>query len=76
MVSGLAALSFNAIRDGVVPFYFADYVQINYKVSYFGWIMATIYLLLGQIANMIGVALVAPLSNKYGIKRKMNYDNY
>ena len=69
MGSGLAALLFNAIRDGVALFYFADYIQINYKMPYFGWTMATIYLLVGQAANMIGVALAAPLSNKYG-KRK------
>lgn len=68
MGSGLAALLFNAIRDGVALFYFADYIQVNYKVPYFGWTMATIYLLVGQAANMIGVALAAPLSNKYGKK--------
>lgn len=69
MVSGLAALLFNAIRDGVALFYFADYIQVNYKLPYLGWTMATIYLLTGQAANMIGVALAAPLSNKYGKKK-------
>ncbi|KAA6326063.1 glycoside/pentoside/hexuronide:cation symporter GPH family, partial [termite gut metagenome] len=68
MGSGLAALLFNAIRDGVALFYFADYIQINYKMPYLGWTMATIYLLVGQGANMLGVALAAPLSNKYGKK--------
>lgn len=67
--SGLAALLFNAIRDGVALFYFADYIQVNYKMPYLGWTMATIYLLVGQAANMIGVALAAPLSNKYGKKK-------
>ncbi len=67
--SGLAALLFNAIRDGVALFYFADYIQVNYKMPYLGWTMATIYLLVGQAANMIGVALAAPLSNKYGKRR-------
>ncbi len=68
MASGLAALLFNAVRDGVALFYFADYIQVNYKMPYLGWTMATIYLLVGQAANMIGVALAAPLSNKYGKK--------
>ena len=68
LVSGLAALLFNAIRDGVALFYFADYIQLNYKMPYLGWTMATIYLLVGQAANMIGVALAAPLSNRYGKK--------
>lgn len=66
--SGLAALLFNAIRDGVALFYFSDYIQMNYKLPYLGWTMATIYLLVGQAANMIGVALAAPLSNRYGKK--------
>lgn len=69
MGTGLAALLFNAIRDGVALFYFADYIQINYKSPNFGWTMATIYLLVGQAANMIGVALAAPLSNKFGKKK-------
>jgi GPH family glycoside/pentoside/hexuronide:cation symporter len=69
MASGLAALLFNAIRDGVALFYFADYIRIGYKLPYFGWTMATIYLLVGQAANMVGVALAAPLSNRYGKKK-------
>jgi GPH family glycoside/pentoside/hexuronide:cation symporter len=69
MASGLAALLFNAIRDGVTLFYFTDYVRTGYKMPYFGWTMATIYLLVGQAANMVGVALAAPLSNRYGKKR-------
>jgi len=68
MVSGIASLLFNAIRDGVALFYFSDYIQMNYKMPYLGWTMATIYLLVGQAANMIGVALAAPLSNKFGKK--------
>jgi GPH family glycoside/pentoside/hexuronide:cation symporter len=69
MGSGLAALLFNAIRDSVALFYFADYIQISYKMPVLGWTVATIYLLAGQAANMLGVALAAPLSNKYGKKR-------
>lgn len=69
MVSGALAIFFNALRDGVAIFYFSDYVQAHYKIPYFGWTIATVYLLIGQVANMIGVALAAPLSNKYGKKR-------
>jgi len=68
MVSGLAALLFNAIRDGVAMFYFADYIQITYKMPVLGWTIATIYFLVGQAANMLGVALAPYLSNKYGKK--------
>ncbi|MDR0429501.1 MAG: MFS transporter [Tannerellaceae bacterium] len=69
MVSSIGSLLFNAIRDGVALFYFADYIQINYKMSYFGWTLATVYLLVGQASNMIGVALAAPLSNRFGKKQ-------
>jgi GPH family glycoside/pentoside/hexuronide:cation symporter len=69
MGSGLAALLFNAIRDSVALFYFADYIQISYKAPVLGWTIATIYLLAGQAANMVGVALAAPLSNRYGKKK-------
>ncbi|MDR3188797.1 MAG: MFS transporter [Prevotellaceae bacterium] len=69
MGSGLAALLFNAIRDSVALFYFADYIQISYKMPVLGWTVATIYLLVGQAANMVGVALAAPLSNRYGKKK-------
>ena len=67
--SGIAALLFNAIRDGAALFYFADYIQVNYRIPNLGWSLATIYFLIGQAANMIGVALSAPLSNKYGKRR-------
>ncbi|MDR0973352.1 MAG: MFS transporter [Prevotellaceae bacterium] len=66
LVTGLAALLFNAIRDGVALFYFTDYIQLSYKMPYFGWTMATIYLLIGQAGNMVGVALCTPLSNRFG----------
>jgi len=69
MASGIGALLFNAIRDSVTLFYFADYIQINYKMPYLGWTMATVYLLAGQASNMLGVALAAPLSNRFGKKQ-------
>ncbi len=66
--AGVAALLFNSIRDGVALFYFNDYVQENYKMTYTGWTLGTIFLLIGQAANMIGVALAAPVSNRIGKK--------
>lgn len=66
--AGIAALLFNSIRDGVALFYFVDYVQESYKMAYTGWTLGTIYLLVGQAANMLGVAMAAPISNKIGKK--------
>lgn len=67
--TGLAALLFNAVRDGVAIYYFRDYVQFAYKMSVTGWDMTTIYFLVGQAANLVGVILAPVLSSKYGKKR-------
>lgn len=70
LVAGVTALIFNSIRDGVTLFYFVDYIQNDYRSPLTGWSLGTLYLLVGQFANMLGVALAAPLSNKFG-KRKV-----
>ena len=67
--TGLAALLFNAIRDSVAIYYFRDYVQVNFRMGGTGWDTATIYFLIGQAANLLGVILAPSLSAKYG-KRK------
>jgi GPH family glycoside/pentoside/hexuronide:cation symporter len=67
--TGLAALLFNAVRDGVAIYYFRDYVQVNFRMFGTGWDMATIYFLIGQAANLVGVILAPSLSAKYGKKR-------
>jgi len=67
--TGLAALLFNAVRDGVAIYYFRDYVQVAYRMPGTGWDVATIYFLIGQAANLVGVIVAPSLSNKYGKKR-------
>ena len=67
--TGLAALLFNAIRDSVAIYYFRDYVQVSYRMAGTGWDMTTIYFLVGQAANLIGVMLAPSISAKYGKKR-------
>ncbi|KAA6301645.1 MAG: Inner membrane symporter YicJ [Candidatus Ordinivivax streblomastigis] len=67
--TGLAALLFNAIRDGVAIYYFRDYVQVAYRMPFTGWDTATIYFLVGQAANLLGVVLAPSLSAKYGKKK-------
>lgn len=69
LASGVSALLFNSIRDGVALFYFSDYVTLSYRTAALRWTLGTIYLLVGQAANMIGVALAAPVANKIGKKR-------
>ncbi len=69
VATGLAALLFNAVRDGVAIYYFRDYVGISYHMPFFGWDMATIYFMIGQAANIVGVVLAPSISARYG-KRK------
>lgn len=67
--TGLAALLFNAIRDSVAIYYFRDYVQLNYRVGGTGWDVTTIYFLVGQAANLLGVMLAPSISARYGKRR-------
>jgi len=69
LASGVSALLFNSIRDGVALFYFTDYVTSSFRTAAFGWTVGTIYLLVGQASNMIGVALAAPVANRIGKKK-------
>ncbi|HUN04816.1 MAG TPA: MFS transporter, partial [Niabella sp.] len=47
VATGLAALLFNAVRDGVAIYYFRDYVQEHYKMPGTGWDFTTICFLVG-----------------------------
>ena len=67
--TGLAALLFNAVRDGVAIYYFRDYVQVAYRMPFTGWDIATIYFLIGQAANLVGVVCAPAISTKYGKKK-------
>ncbi|MFT3903449.1 MAG: MFS transporter [Niabella sp.] len=69
VATGLASLLFNAVRDGVAIYYFRDHVQLNYKMPITGWDATTIYFLIGQAANLVGVILAPVLSEKYGKKK-------
>jgi GPH family glycoside/pentoside/hexuronide:cation symporter len=69
VATGLAALLFNAVRDSVAIYFFRDYVQVNYRMAGTGWDMTTIYFLVGQAANLIGVMAAPAISRRYGKKR-------
>lgn len=69
VATGLMALLFNAIRDGVAIYYFRDYVQYSYKMAVTGWDITTVYFLVGQAANLIGVMLAPSVSARYGKKK-------
>lgn len=68
--AGIAALVFNSIRDGAAVFYFKYYVQSDASLGIFGTSLSltTIFLVLGQAANIAGILLVTPISNRIGKK--------
>ena len=71
--SGVAALIFNSIRDGATVYYFKYYIveEEFANLSLFGvtFVLSGLYLAVGQAANIVGVALAAPISNRIGKKR-------
>ncbi len=67
--TGLAALLFNAVRDSVAIYYFRDFVKVNYKMAGTGWDVTTVYFLVGQAANLIGVMAAPKISAMYGKKK-------
>ena len=73
--AGIGALVFNSIRDGAAVYYFKYYVSssVNFDFSLFGtdfhMTPTSIYLVLGQAANIIGVIIATPIANKFGKKK-------
>ena len=73
--AGVAALVFNSIRDGATDYYFKYFVvEADYAtISFFGvsFVLSGLYLAVGQAANIVGVILAAPISNRIG--KKLTY---
>lgn len=71
--AGVAALVFNSIRDGATVYYFKYFiVEEDFQtISFFGvsFVLSGHYLSVGQIANIAGVILAAPVSNRIGKKQ-------
>jgi glycoside/pentoside/hexuronide:cation symporter, GPH family len=72
LVAGIATLIFNSIRDGAAVYYFKYYVQDigNFKIPFISasLTITTLYFVLGQVFNIVGIIFVTPLSNKFGKK--------
>lgn len=68
--AGVAALVFNSIRDGATVYYFKYFiVEENYITASFlgiSFVLSGLYLAVGQVANIGGVILAAPISNRIG----------
>ena len=70
--AGVSALVFTSIRDGATVYYFKYFIaELAYSnISFFGvsFVLSCLYLAIGQAANIVGVILAAPMSNRFGKK--------
>ena len=65
-----------AIRYAVFPFYFASEIAENTQLSLFGLeflFYAGLFFTVGEVANMVGVAIATPLTFKFGKKNTFIY---
>jgi len=70
--AGVSTIFFNTIRDGAAIYYFKYYFQGQGEIEFNSFSMtlaiSTVYLLIGQAANIVGVVLAKPASDKFGKK--------
>ena len=62
---------FNTIRGASVAYFFADVIGADANIMLFGLSVlfyAGLFLSIGEIANMVGVALCVPIANRLGKK--------
>ena len=66
---------FNTVRGATVAYYFADIIgfhaKLNFQLSTFNFQLlfyAGLFLSVGEVANMIGVACTVPLARRFGKK--------
>jgi GPH family glycoside/pentoside/hexuronide:cation symporter len=70
--AGVATIFFNSIRDGAAIYYFKYYLHTRDVFSLpslkltIGW--SSLYFVLGQAANIVGVILAKPVSDRIGKK--------
>jgi glycoside/pentoside/hexuronide:cation symporter, GPH family len=70
--AGVSAIFFNSIRDGAAIYYFKYYIQEQgaFTISAFKLTItfSSLYFVLGQAANIVGVVLAKPVSDRIGKK--------
>ena len=70
--AGIASIFFNSIRDGAAIYYFKYYVQnqVGFKFDSLNLTitLSSMYFVLGQAANIVGVVMAKPVSDRMGKK--------
>ena len=62
---------FNTVRGATVAYFFQDIIGANVSLVFFGLVFvfyAGLFLGVGEVSNMVGVASCVPISNKLGKK--------
>jgi GPH family glycoside/pentoside/hexuronide:cation symporter len=75
--AGIAAIFFNSIRDGAAIYYFKYYIQgqsaFSIKAVNLTITLSSLYFVIGQAANIVGVVLAKPVSDRIGKKYTFLY---
>ncbi len=68
--AGIATIFFNALRDGVAMYYFKYFLEEKEAFTLLGLVIppSTLYFVLGQAANIVGVVAAKPLADRVGKK--------
>ena len=68
--AALASNLFNTVRGTTVAYFFADYIQKSVEMvpQWAFLVSASIFLSIGEVANMVGVVLAVPMSKHFGKK--------
>lgn len=70
--AGICLIFWNSIRDGAAIYYFKYYVQTQdaFQINSFNLTitLSSMYFVLGQAANIVGVVLAKPVSDRMGKK--------
>jgi GPH family glycoside/pentoside/hexuronide:cation symporter len=70
--AGIATIFFNSIRDGAAIYYFKYYLKTNdafiWPALHLTISWSSLYFVLGQAANILGVILAKPVSDRIGKK--------
>ena len=68
--AALASNLFNTVRGTTVAYFFADYIQKSVEMApqWAFLVSASIFLSIGEVANMVGVVLAVPMSKHFGKK--------
>lgn len=68
--AGIATIFFNSIRDGAAIYYFKYYLKTNDAFTWSAFHLtiswSSLYFVLGQAANILGVILAKPLADRIG----------